>query len=98
VAWIDNPDVELDWDEANIRHLARHKISRREVEELFAGEPILIDHQAADREDRWSVVGATKALRVLVLVFTVRDQRFRPITGWNADRRTREEYFKNRGS
>jgi uncharacterized protein len=92
-----NRDVELDWDDANVRHLARHKITRREVEEFFASEPILVDHEAGDGEDRWSAVGSTKALRVLVIVFTVRDQRLRPITGWDADRRTREDYFRNKG-
>jgi uncharacterized DUF497 family protein len=48
-------------------------------------------------EDRWTAVGGTNALRVLVVVFTVRAEMIRPITGWNAERRTKKDYFLKRG-
>jgi uncharacterized protein len=92
-----NSAVEFDWDAANIKHLARHRIRREEVEEVFANGPAIVDYEFFDPEDRWSAVGATNSLRVLVIIFTVRGERIRPITGWLADRRTREEYFRRRG-
>jgi uncharacterized DUF497 family protein len=38
------------------------------------------------------------ALRVLLVVFTVRDNRIRLIAGWDADRRTKKEHFSGRGT
>jgi uncharacterized DUF497 family protein len=74
--------VEFDWDAANIKHLARHKSARVGVEEAFANEPAIVDYEFLEQEDRWSAVGASNSLRVLVIVFTVRGERIRPITGW----------------
>jgi predicted DNA binding CopG/RHH family protein len=41
-------------------------------------------------------VGTTDSLRVLILVFTVRNEKIRAITGWDADRRTKKQYFAER--
>lgn len=92
------PGVSFDWDEENVSHLALHRITPSEVEELFRNDPAIRGHQVVDGEDRWTSVGATKSLRVLVVVFTVRDEKIRPITGWDADRRTKKEYFSERGT
>ena len=94
----DSPEVLLDWNIENISHLARHRIQSPEVEEFFRNEPVIRGYEVVDGEQRWSAVGVTNALRVLVLVFTVRGERIRPITGWNADRRTKREYFAERGT
>jgi uncharacterized DUF497 family protein len=91
------PDVSFDWDDENISHLARHRIKPLEVEELFCNDPAFRGHEVVDGEDRWTTVGATGSLRVLFVVFTVRDERIRPITGWDADRRSKQEYFSERG-
>jgi uncharacterized DUF497 family protein len=72
-------------------NLARHMITPEDVEELFANEPAIVEYEFLEQEHRWSAVGATNSLRVLVIVFTVRGERIRPITGWVADRRTRQE-------
>jgi len=91
-------DVLFNWDDQNIAHLARHRIKPGEVEEFFHNGPAVRSHEVVDGEDRWTAVGATRALRVLLIVFTVRGQSIRPITGWNADRRTRKEYFQEKGT
>jgi len=88
---------EFDWDETNIRHLARHKIRPADVEEVFANDPAIIDHEVVGEEERWSAVGCTNSLRVLVIVFTFRGGRVRAVTGWQADRQTSQQYFKERG-
>jgi len=92
-----NLDVELDWDEANVRHLARHKITREEVEEFFANDPTFVDYEIVNGEDRWTALCATNELRVLFVVFTMRGERIRPVSGWDADRLTEEDYFRSRG-
>jgi len=91
-------DVSFNWDARNIAHLARHRIKPVEVEEFFHNDPAIRSHEVVGGEDRWTAVGTTSALRVLVVVFTVRAERIRPITGWNADRRTKKEYFQEKGT
>jgi uncharacterized DUF497 family protein len=49
-------------------------------------------------EKRWVAVGSTRAGRILVIVFTVRGQAMRPITGWNADKEAAALYFKELGA
>jgi uncharacterized DUF497 family protein len=91
-------NVSLDWDDHNVAHLARHRIQPNEVEEFFGNDPAIRSHEVVDSEDRWTAAGVTNAMRVLVVVFTVRGDMIRPITGWNADRRTKEEFFSERGA
>jgi uncharacterized DUF497 family protein len=67
------------------------------VEELFRNDPLIRGYEVVDGEDRWSSVGATTSLRVLVLVFTVRNEKIRPITGWDANGRTKKQYFVEKG-
>ena|SRR5947207_2166281 len=93
-----SPSLLFDWDDENISHLARHRIDTSEAEELFRSDPAIRDHEVVDDEDRWTTVGVTLSLRTLVLVFTLRNERIRVITGWDADRRTRKEYFSERGT
>ena len=76
-----NPDVELDWDEANVRHFARHKITPEEVEEFFANDLTFFDYDIVRGEERWTAVGGTKEMRVLVIAFTMRGRRIRPVRG-----------------
>ena len=40
-------------DIANIKHLARHKITRENVEEPFANEPAIVDYKFLWQEDRF---------------------------------------------
>jgi uncharacterized DUF497 family protein len=60
--------------------------------------PMIREHDVVDGEDRWAAVGVIGSLRVLVLIFAVRGDRIRVITGWQADRRTQKEYFSGRGT
>jgi len=85
---------QFEWDAENVAHLARHRISPGEAEACLAGDPLIATHDVVDGEDRWTAVGATSALRILVLVFTVRNERIRPITGWDAAKRTKLDYFE----
>ena len=89
-------DVSFDWDDQNISHLVRHRIKPSEIEELFCGDPAIRGHEVVDGEDRWTAAGATNSLRILVVVFTVRGGKVRPISGWDADRRTKKEYYSGR--
>lgn len=89
-------DLDFGWDDENVYHLARHRIKPAEAEEFFRNDPIVKGHDVVNSEDRWTAVGATFSLRILVLIFTVRDGRIRVITGWDADKRTKKQYFTER--
>jgi len=87
------PEWVFDWDASNLRHLARHRISRSEFEQALIHDPVFVDFQDERGEERWYALGATDSLRVLFLVFTYRGERVRPITGWDAGKQLREAYF-----
>lgn len=60
-------------------------------------DPIIIDFADETGDERWYALGATDRLRVLFLVFAYREERIRPITGWDADKKLRELYFQKKG-
>ena len=62
----------FDWDEANVAHDARHNVTPEEVEQVFINDPMDLGVEAADGEERYTSVGHTNRLRVLVLAWTMR--------------------------
>lgn len=86
--------LEFDWDSSNLRHLARHHISREQFEEAISDDPIFLDFRDDSGEPRWYVIGMTKKLRLLYLVFTARGDATRPVTGWDASGKLYEYYFQ----
>jgi hypothetical protein len=98
VSMREEPPGDFDWDAANLRHLARHQITRGEFEQAMTHDPILVDFRDESGEERWYALGATDRLRVLFLVFTYRGERIRPITGWDAGKKMREAYFRRKPS
>jgi uncharacterized DUF497 family protein len=80
------------WDRQNEGHLKRHGIARSEAEDVLAGNHILLEFQMEGNELRWVAACATRTGRILVIVFTMRNQAMRPITGWQADKRTANLY------
>ena len=89
---------EFDWDEHNEQHLGKHGISRFDAEDVLSGNHILLEFQTEDHEQRWVAVGATRAGRILEIVFAVRGEAMRPITGWVADKETADLYVREWGS
>ena len=85
---------EFDWNEQNERHLSDHGISRLDAEDVLSGNHILLEYQMEGDEQRWVAVGATRTGRILNIVFAVRGEAIRPITGWAADKETIELYVK----
>ena len=90
-------EPEFDWDEQNERHLAKHTISRSDAEDVLSGDHILLESQMVGNEQRWVAVGATRTGRILEIVFAVRGEAMRPITGWDADKETVDLYLKQWG-
>ncbi|HLN03256.1 MAG TPA: BrnT family toxin [Bryobacteraceae bacterium] len=87
--------VAFDWDAENTRHLRRHRVTPKEFEELMTGDPLYREYQPSNREERYKVLGATKAGRVLIAVFTLREGRVRAITAYAAGRAYQKLYWES---
>jgi uncharacterized DUF497 family protein len=88
--------LEFDWDEANIRHLGRHGVSQQEAEQCYLNDPLVIEEQMIDGEERFLALGETNVARRLAFVFTVRDNRIRFVTAYpmsRKDQRLFEEHY-----
>jgi uncharacterized protein len=89
--------VEYVWDQANIGHIARHRVKPGEVEQVLTNDPLEIDFEVIGGEQRWTSVGHTNALRVLLVIWTVRNQSIRPVTAYPVTKRTAREYIAGKG-
>jgi uncharacterized protein len=90
-------DLLFDWDKANLDHIARHHIAPREVEQVFANEAVDIDFDVVNGEERWTSVGHTEALRILLVVWTMREEYIRPVTAFAAGKVLVKNYLTMRG-
>ena len=85
--------MQFDWDKANERYILRHGIARPEVEQALTDSLAeLVGSEEVDGELRYSQIGATIRGRLLVVAFTIRENRVRPITAFDADRYTARLY------
>lgn len=84
--------IEFDWDAENTRHLKRHRVSPAEFEELMVGDPMYLEYQARNDEERYKVLGATRAGRVLIGIWTPREGKVRAVTAYAASRAYRDLY------
>ena len=72
----------FNWDEANIRHLARHGVSQSEAKQCYRNDPLIIEEQFVGPELRYLALGETNASRRLAFVFTLRHGQVRFITAY----------------
>ena len=63
----------------------------------MSGDHVLLEYEMVGHEDRWIAVGSTRTGRILIVVFAVRDEAIRPITGWPADKEASALYFREWG-
>lgn len=80
-----------------MKHLAKHGISPGDAEDVLLGNHILLEYQTEGNEHRWVAVGATRVGRILSIVFAVRGEAMRPITGWASDKETADMYLREWG-
>lgn len=61
---------------------------------MFLAEPLLVvwDEQHSQVEERWAALGRAYEGRKLLVVFTVRSDRIRPISARDKSRRERQRY------
>lgn len=88
--------IEFDWDAGNTRHLKRHRVTPEEFEDLITCDPLYLEYQTPNDEERYKVLGATRTGRILVGVWTPRKGKVRAVTAYTASRTYRKLYMENR--
>jgi uncharacterized protein len=88
--------VEYEWDNENLNHIARHGISRLEVESALADDTLDLGLQDWHDEERFSEMGMTAGGRFIVVVTTLRPPRVRVVTAFDAPEELIGEYYERR--
>jgi len=84
--------MEFDWDEGNLDHIAQHRVSAEEVEQVIANRPVDIKIQLRGGEERYLQIGETNSGRILFVVSTWRGPKVRVVTAFAANQRMRRFY------
>src|SRR5580693_4087488 len=74
----------FDWDDANTAHLARHRVTPDEAEQVVLGASLPLKTEERSGEERNTELGETAAGRLLVVVWTWRRRKIRVVTGFPA--------------
>jgi hypothetical protein len=84
---VDGNELEFDWDDANIAHLARHNVTAEEAEQVVLNDPVDLGIEVVRDEERFLSLGATARDRVLLVVTTWREDRVRAVTAFEPIKR-----------
>ena len=85
----------FDWDEHNTdKNRNKHGVEPGECEEVFFNQPLLVVGDAGHSlvEVRYHALGKSDAGRWLLVVFTLRDTKFRVISARDMSRKERAVY------
>jgi len=86
--------IEFDWDEENRSHLATHKVAPEEFEQLPTNDPVDLDYERIDTEERYRSVGLTNGGRLLSVAWTIRNNKVRAITAFPASVSDRKAFLE----
>ena len=86
--------IEFDWDRENRKHLGAHKVSPVEFEQLLNNDPLDLDYEWIDNEERYRSVGLTNRGRLLSAVWTVRRGKIRAVTAFPATASDRKAFLE----
>jgi hypothetical protein len=89
-------NIQLEWDEWNLNHLAVHQISPSEAEEVVRNRPCDLEAQLRNGEERVPQIGETNAGRILIVVTTMVDSKVRVVTAWPAKERLRRYFLSQK--
>lgn len=76
--------IEFDWNDENKKHLAIHKVTPAEFEQVLNNEPLDLGYELIDNEERYRSVGVTSRGRLLSVAWTVRNGKVRAVTAFSA--------------
>jgi hypothetical protein len=88
--------VGFDWDAGNLGKNARHGVDNREIEQVFANQPLLLASDALHSvtESRYRALGITDRGRQLMVIFTLRAEAtlIRVVSARSMNRKERRIY------
>ncbi len=87
--------VGFQWDQGNIdKSLIKHDVENWECEQVFFNRPLLVlgDPKHSISEKRWAAFGKTDADRLLIVIFTKRDNLIRVISAREMNNKERKFY------
>lgn len=90
-----NKVIGFEWDKWNIdKSYEKHGISPNETEEIFLDEDVKIekDIKHQQQEERFIAIGKTTEEKILFVIFTIRSDKIRVISGRTANKKEREVY------
>src|SRR2546422_5011808 len=87
----------FDWDDANTSHIARHRVTPAEAEQVVSGASLPLQTEERSGEERHTELGETAAGRLLVVVWTWRRRRIRVVTAFPANREWRAWWRRLKG-
>jgi uncharacterized DUF497 family protein len=93
---MNGPEVDFDWDEANIGHVARHRLLPEEAEQVILNSPLDLGMESPEGEERNASLGTTARGRVLLVVTTWRGARVRVVTAFEPIKRLVQFYYQER--
>jgi uncharacterized protein len=83
----------FDWDDENRAHIAVHKVSCVEAEQVIDNEPFDIELQTENGEERFLQLGETDPGRILFVVSTWRNDMIRIITAFDAPKSMKKMFI-----
>jgi uncharacterized DUF497 family protein len=85
---------QFDWDLENQGHIAKHNVVPEESEEVILGDPLDIELDVVDGEERWSYLGETNDGRILWVTITLRGKRMRVVTAFEPEKHWKVFYLE----
>ena len=87
-------EIEFDWDDENKKHLDAHNVSPAEFEQLLNNDPVDLNFELIDNEERYRSVGLTNSGRLLSVAWTIRKGKVRAITAFPAGVSDRKAFLE----
>jgi uncharacterized DUF497 family protein len=95
---VNGREIEFDWDEANLAHLARHSVTPEEAEQVMLSDPLDLGMELVENEERYLNLGSTRRGRVLLAITSWRGNRVRVVTAFDPIKRLVRFYYQEKGS
>ena len=78
----------------NRKHLAGHQVAPAEFQEMLNNDPVDLEYDLIDNEERYRFVGLTNGGRLLSVVWTIRNGKVRAITAFPATVSDRKAFLE----
>ncbi|OGE80733.1 MAG: hypothetical protein A3H72_02075 [Candidatus Doudnabacteria bacterium RIFCSPLOWO2_02_FULL_48_8] len=87
--------IDFEWDQYNQTKIRfKHGVTPKEAEEPFFNEKIVnFDESHSKTEQRYKLLGSTNAGRILLVVFTIRNNKIRIISARSANKKERNYHY-----